>query len=303
LRGLFTEVQMTTRVEDLLVRVRDSLADEDKSRWSDSRLLRLVDEAQKKIATKCQLLRRYTTISILANKSEYELPEDAYLITRAVDEKGRKIDVKSHADMDDASNGTASRSARYSSYQDGSNINLVTETWELDTGSKVEYLVFDNQEPGWFKTYPIVNDVDDGEVFVTPDYGLTADIESDILSSPYGVVVDVTTNALQSLQMNSVYGVVTAMSEVIEILRIYYRAKPTTITAVTDLLEIDDKWDAAMKHYVISMALHDDQDTQNRAVSSDEMTLFGIEFKDAKKISSKDNMSRSNNRSSYNPEI
>jgi hypothetical protein len=273
---------MTTRIEDILVRVRDSLADEDKSRWSDNRLLRLVDEAQKKIATKCQLLRRYTTVSVLANQGEYTLPSDVYLITRVRDEDGAKIPIKSHADMDD--------------YMRGGE-------WEFDTGANVQFIVFDNQAPASFKTYPIVNADADGEAFITDDYGVTADIEGDTLSSGFGVVVDVVTNSLQSLQMNSVYGVVTDMSEVTEVLRVYYRAKPVTITSDQDELEIDDKWDAAIKHYVVGMALHDDQDTQNRAVSSDEMAMYGMEFKDAKKISSKDHTSRSHNRTNYNAEI
>lgn len=294
---------MATRIEEILIRCRDSLADEDKSRWSGNRLLRLVDEAQKKIATKAQLLRKTTTVSILANINEYQLPSDAFLITRVVNEAGAKIEVKSHADMDDLMSNILLHDPLSNSYRRSSNTQMVDAIWENDIGSSVEYIVFDNQAPGSFKTYPIVSDVANGETFVTDAYGVTSAVTEDILSDVYGVVTDIAVTALETNQFNSVYGVVTAMSEITEVLRVYYRAKPADITSDQDTLEIDDKWDAAIKHYVVSMALHDDQDTRNRAVSSDELQLYSLEFTEAKKLSSKDNMSRSGNRTTYNSEI
>ena len=172
-----------------------------------------------------------------------------------------------------------------------------------DTGTVVEFIVFDNQEPGYIKTYPIVTADNASEVFVTDAYGVTVTIEEDILSSVYGIVIDVSGNAVDTTQFDTPYGVVTYMSEVQDVLKIYYRAKPTTITSINDSLEIDDKWDAAIKHYVVGMALHDDQDTQNRAVSADEIGLYGVEFGEAKQISAQDSASRSEHRTSYNSEI
>lgn len=294
---------MTTRIEDILTRCRDSLADEDESRWSTPRLIRLIDEAQKKIATKAQLLRKTYTFSILANVNEYSLPADAFLLTRVVSSSGAKIALKSHASMDDLMSNILLHDSLSSSYRRSSNTQAVDAMWEFDTGSQVEYIIFDNQEPGTFKTYPIVVNDTASEVFVLDTFGVTADIEGDLLINPYGVLGNLTANAIDTVQFNSVYGVLSGMQEIEDTIKIYYRAKPAEITAVTDLLEIDDKWDAAIKHYVVGMALHDDQDTQNRAISSDEIGLYGIEFSEAKKISSKDNTSRSHHRTTYNSGI
>lgn len=290
---------MATRIEDILVRCRDSLADEDESRWSDARLLRLVDEAQKKIATKAQLLRKSFVLPLIANINEYALPSDAFLLTRAVSADGAKIGLTTHSALDDMmSNAQLCDCLRIN------NISSDAE-WEYDTGTEVQYIIFDNQEPGKIKTYPIVTELDGTETFLTSPtaFGVVTSVEDDIITSVYGVVTTIATNAINTAQFSSVYGIVTAMSSVEETIKIYYRAKPVTITAVTDPLEIDDKWDAAIKHYVIGMALHDDQDTQNRAVSSDEIGLYGVEFAEAKEVSAKDHTSRSSHRTSYNSEI
>ena len=294
---------MATRIEDILVRCRDSLADEDESRWSTPRLLRLIDEAQKKIATKAQLIRRSFTLSILSGINEYSLPSDALLLTRVVSSNGAKITLKSHAAMDDLMTGIQLHDPLSSAYRKSAGSVILDAMWEHDTGSQVEYIIFDNQEPGKIKTYPIVTVDGASEIFVTDAYGVTVAIEEDVLASVYGIVIDISTTALDTNQFSSPYGVVTYMSEIEDVLKIYYRAKPETLTAVTDLLEIDDKWDAAIKHYVIGMALHDDQDTQNRAVSSDELGAYGGELSEAKTQSSKDNISRSDHRTTYNPEI
>ena len=43
-------ISKMARIEEILVRVRDTLSDPNKERWSDERLLRLMDEAQKDVA-------------------------------------------------------------------------------------------------------------------------------------------------------------------------------------------------------------------------------------------------------------
>ena len=271
---------MSTRIEDILVRVRDSLSDEDKSRWTDARLLRLIDECQKKIATKAQLLRRKAYVSAIAGVSEYILPSDAFLLTRVVNQYGKEITIKSHDEMDD-----------------------LKGAWEFDTGSQIEYIVFDKQEPGRIKTYPILTSVEGGEIFTVPDLGVLTAVEGDTINYDFGVTVDVSHTGTETVQFTSIYGVVIGMAEVEEVFAVYYRGKPAEVNATSDLLEIDDKWDAAIKHYVLGMALHDNQDTQNRMVSRDELDLYGLEFADAKRVSSKDHVSSSVYRTSYNSEI
>ena len=259
-----------TRIADILVRCRDSLSDEDGSRWSDDRLVRLIDEAQKKIAYKNQLLRKTVIVPVISEQFTYELPSDAFLLTRVTNELGDNLAIKSHAAMDDTE----------------------SSTWELDTGAVIDTVVFDNQNPGVFRIFPIIEVVTPGEIFIIDDFGVATNI-----------VASITGTGTDTSLFTSNFGFLTSMATVVESLKIYYRAKPTTVTLAIDLLEIDPTWDIAIKHYVVGMALHDDQDTQNRQISTDELALYAAEMLDAKKTSSKDNISRSVVRTRYNSEI
>lgn len=274
---------MSTRIADILERVRDSLSDNDKTRWTDDRLLRLIDEVQKKMARKAQLLRAKTTVSIIGLINEYLLPSDAFLLTRVVNSDGEKIAIKSHKDMDD-----------------------IDPDWEVATGTTLEFIVFDEMNPGYFKTYPILTETDGGETFTLTDYGVITAVEGDVISQDFGVCVDVSTNATLTKEFNSVYGVCVGMASIISTLTVYYRAIPKEINAIDiapSELEVHSIYDAAIKHYVIGTALRDDQDTQNRIVGNEELTFYADELKDAKGNSGKDNTSSQHQQTSYNPGV
>lgn len=264
-----------SRIAEILLRVRDSLSDQDATRWSNDRLLRLIDEAQKDLAQKARLLRTKTEISILTNINVYSLPSDALFISRVVDADGERIPVKSHDQMDD-----------------------IDSLWETRTGEGIEYIIFDELDPGCFKIYPIPESSDASESFTITDYGLTTEVTDDVMSSDYGVVVDVSVDALTSKSFSSIYGIMTSMAAVDTEILVYYCKKPANIDQIdigTSVLEIHPIYDKAIKHYVIGMAWRDDQDTQNRQLGNDELGLHKSELSTAKKNSSS-NHTRSNKR-------
>ena len=61
---------------DVLIRVRDTLADPTANRWSDSLLLRLLDEAQNVICFKAKILRETRTLVAVSEQSTYSLPSN-----------------------------------------------------------------------------------------------------------------------------------------------------------------------------------------------------------------------------------
>jgi len=267
------------RIADVLLRVRDSLSDPDADRWSDARLLRLIDEAQKDIATKNKLLRTTVNIQLFPNQNVYNLPSEAINIMRITDLDGNKVTLKSHAQMDD-----------------------INPTWEFDTGISLEYIVFDKLNPGQFKTYPIPEVGDIPDTYIAGAYGIVVSIEGDTVASPYGVVVDINESVTQTAEFNSVYGELSDMSEVVKSLLVYYHERPAEINAIdigTSVLVIDEMYDKAIKHYVVGMAWRDDQDTQNRKLGTEELQFYAMEFVSAKKHSAADNISSSKQETNY----
>lgn len=267
------------RIAEILTRVRDSLSDPDADRWSEARLLRLIDEAQTDIAVKAKLLRTTANIQLLPNTNIYELPSEAINIMRVTDLEGNQIPMRSHAQMDD-----------------------INPTWEFDTGTALEYIVFDKLNPGQFKAYPIPEVGDIPDTYIAGSYGVVVGVDGDTVASPYGVVVDISTTVTQTATFTSDYGELADMAEVLKSLLVYYHERPALIDAIdsgTSVLMIDEMYDKAIKHYVVGIAWRDDQDTQNRQMGTEELQLYAMDFKLAQKQSASDNVSSSKQETQY----
>lgn len=270
------------RVADILERVRDSLSDSTGDRWSDARLLRLIDEAQKDLAKKSLLLREKIGVSLLADISVYELPTDTIHTQRFVNAEGEEIVCKTHEQMDKLDPG-----------------------WEIRTGDEVEYIVYDKLNPRQFKIYPIITASDGGagETFLTDDYGVVTAVDEDTVLDDYGVAASITTSATLTATWSSVYGVVTDESTIYQSIVVYYYRYPVEINAIDiapSELEIDAIYDRALKLYVVGEALLDDKDTQDVTLGRSRKKEYREDRDTAKKDSSKDFTRAPRRRSSYN---
>jgi len=259
-----------SRVTEILVNVRDSLSDTNGDRWSDSRLIRLLDEGQKFIARKQRVLRRTTVINLHAGSAVYELESDVYLVTRVRSaDTGAVIKLRTREWMDEHVSG-----------------------WEIATGLTVEYVIFDKLNPREVQVYPIPTTSDAVEFdTITPDFGVTALSTGDSVVTDFGVVASLVNNTNNTSTFNSDFGVVTEQSEIAASIVVHYIAKPTTIASVAHedgLFDIDEVFDKALKHYIVGQCLRDDKDTQNRSLGKEELALFAIELEEAKKISASD---------------
>jgi hypothetical protein len=112
-------------------------------------------------------------------------------------------------------------------------------------------------------------------------YGVTVQIEGYQMTSDYGVLVNIIDDDFSIENFNSDYGVLTGWTVGGGNLKVYYLKKPTTISSITDTLEIDDIFDSALKYYVTGKALRDDMDTQNRTVGNEELMFYERELQEA----------------------
>jgi hypothetical protein len=282
------------RIADILTKARDSLSDASADRWSNDRLLRLVDEAQKDIAVRTNLLRRFYEVPIILHQNTYELPDEATDLIRALvanaatvatdtENPRAPIPIRSHSQMDD-----------------------MDPDWEETQGDGIEYIIFDKQNARFFKIYPIPTVADAiSDHTVDTDFGVTTTVSGDTISSVYGVVSGVTVSAVLTATFSSPFGVISEMQSYITSLKVYYYRKPATIDTYsaidnTQHLEIEDTWDKAIKHYVVGMALRDDKDTQNRAIGNDELSLYEGQLKLAFAKSSKNHTQNEQRSVTYN---
>jgi len=242
---------VATRIEEIIVRVRDTIGDPNSERWTDAQLLRFIDDAQKQLVNQAGLLRGKVDISLVVNAYEYSVPANiplyhtaldaagaVYLIpiasgitiptvptnlfklTRVIDNLGDVIPFQTRSDLD----------KRYGSSSAKSGVG-----WELKTGSAPRAIVVDKNNPKTIRIFPIP--------------------------------VSIST---------------------INTLTLFFTKKATPLVAVTDSLEIDDEFDNALKFYVTGMALRVNQDAQNRQMATEELQAFTGELARAKRQSSTD---------------
>lgn len=129
-----------SRVSNILLRVRDTLGDHNKERWSDDRLLRLINEAQIDICRRAKLLRSQTSLILTDGIAEYEMPED-FLLLDKVNVNDVRVPLIGHTELDKRKS-----------------------EWLKHTG-KVEYIVYDKQTRGKIRLYPIP-DYKNGSKFI-----------------------------------------------------------------------------------------------------------------------------------------
>lgn len=257
------------RISDIIVKVRDTLADTSGDRWSDDRLLRLIDDAQKDICRHGKLLRTKADIDIFSLEAIAPLPDDLLLLDRVL-YQGEILPLVSHLYMDNLS-----------------------DNWEADISNKITKIIFDKQSRHSIKLYPIPEVVGIEVYDIDSEYGVVSEISGLTNSDEYGVLATLTSGGTTET-FNSVYGITTDISETSEALTIYYIRKPVKVTLINQELEIDDVFDSAIKYYVTGKALRDDMDTQNRVVGNEELSFYERELTEAIKDSTMDYTQSSN---------
>jgi len=125
--------------------------------------------------------------------------------------------------------------------------------WQLESGLDVQSIVYDKLSRSKFRIYPSITDAD-----------LITDSNSD-----YGILISFDLSYLPS------YKNLEDLPLVNKFLSVYGVAKPATITAVGDTIEISDQWEKALAHFVVGQALRTDQDTQNKTIGNEELLLYG----------------------------
>jgi hypothetical protein len=294
---------MTTRIENILLRARDTLADVLGERWSTDRLLRLVDEGQQDIAKHTKILKDQTDIPLVEGQFVYQLPSNLWLITRAAFDECI-IPLKSHAELDElirnyAINAKDSYRERrsYGAYS-ANDLSTGSYCWELDEGPRVEALVYDRRNLNEIRVYPIPSEgiETNSYTFETddPDFkgaellGVTTDITDYSFDTVFGVVTELYDPEVEIETFTTPFGVMTGVNESEGVVHLWYVKIPTdAITSVTDDLEIPSMFDTALKHYVVAAAFDDDYDTRFAEKSLKAIGLYQRELEIVKETESR----------------
>jgi len=282
---------MATRIENILLRARDTLADSQGERWSDARLIRLLDEGQQDVAKHTKILKGEVDLLVNIDQAIYDLPSDVWLLTRAA-YNNCKIDFYSHSQLDHLVKTQALTQDYSNDHTYYSNDTSISSCWETDTGSKVEALVYDRRNMEQIRVYPIVNTND--EVTFTTDnsdfigselLGVVTGMDNYTFNSNFGVVTEIYDPNVEST-FSDVFGVLTGVAA--GKLHLWYIRMPNAVTSVSSELEIPKMFDTALKHYVVSNAFDDDYDTRFAEKAQKAAALYERELGIAQDTQAKD---------------
>lgn len=165
--------------KEILKQARYTLSDLSKDRYSDERLLALLDQGVKDIAKNTTIFVEFSYIVIANNVVDYDFSPIATKIVR-VEYLDQPVDFKTYADMD--------RNGRL---------------WQHEVGDRPKAFVVDNHKRAYVKMYPIVNNAYNPYITYSSLYGITTDISyTDILpvmEDHYGDIGSIPAQALLKL--------------------------------------------------------------------------------------------------------
>lgn len=142
-------------VEDILISTRDILADQEKSRWEDSHLIRILNDGIANFTIHTSYAKSKVFIGLELGISTYDLSNYAINLDR-VSYKGIPLPAKSEEELD-----------------------RINPNWEDEEGEEPLYVCFENLRQGVFKIYPKVNNLAYDVITQNQSYGGLIDITID----------------------------------------------------------------------------------------------------------------------------
>ena len=221
---------------DIIQKVRYTISDPNSERWTDNRLLSLLNDALLDLALTTRLYNAVKFLQLFKNSAIYSLADIAIKIER-VEYLDKPLEKFSYRLMDETF---------------GAN-------WQTEESDTPTHIAYDLRKSAEFKVYPI------------PTLGA---VNTTISNSNFGIITDINYEDVQVV-IGEGSGDIDAPN-LVNYLKVYYIAEPVKLTALTDTLDpvIDRTMLSTLAHYVAGMALRDNMDTQNRAMANEEIALY-----------------------------
>lgn len=245
------------RVENILIRARDTLAEKTPKRWTTPRLLRALSEGQKKIAQETLCIRESCTIQLCNEYHTYLLDT-----TNVVAAGGKAIAISAVRNHKDDSCRFVITSV----------MKEIAKDWRTKKSDDVTYVIYNKQKPLQFRVYPTPETSEISETGAS--FNITEEPFADAATICEAIVTPSNFDITQEK---------TPIKMLVE----FFHVPPPIITVADTNLLIPEEFDIALKHYTIGMVLRDDMDKQNRSFGKEELGLFDTQYKFAQSLTTR----------------
>jgi len=306
-------------VKAIIEAARDRLGHSDSTGWSDDRLLRLVNAAQKDICKRTSIYRRKAYIALGNNKTLYSLPDDCYDIMR-IEYVDSQLPIFSREDIDNAYSEPGIYAIKsninrglleihppftdlnfFENYYSGTQLDIIEgiESVEGVASSQcmdnVEGVIVGITETYSDESITLYGGICGSNVFTnTGEANSNNGVISDII--PYGK--DDSYGFLSRLNDNVVegtYGICIGFVYNPNYVTVFYNATPPKIYWLNGSTVLEDLWFDAFIHYIVGIARQDDNDEGNYKIGELELRKYEVEVQKARKITAKSFNSQQNN--------
>lgn len=224
------------KASEVITKARYTLSDSDKSRWSDDRLLSLLNDALLDLALTTRVFSDVGYVKLVKGLPVYDVALDAIKLDR-FEHLSKPLSMLSFSEMDT---------------KKGSQ-------WQDKSGDKPEAIVYDLKKSAQFRVYPVPTLGADSRPTGNSDYGIITGLGySDI-----------------TIRIQGDFGDIAEPNQA-EYLKLYYTRTPTKVTSVSDELDsvVSQVMVSCLSHYVSGNALRDNMDAQNRQVGLEELAMY-----------------------------
>ncbi len=224
------------QASDIITKARFTLSDQDSTRWSDARLISLLNDALLDVALTTRLYNSSGYVELQDNVSIYDVSSFVVKIER-VEYLSKPLMLLSFAEMDD----------RYGT------------GWQSESSGTPINVIYDLKHSGEFMLHPVP--VSDSNTLVTSN-------------SDYGIITGLAYEKAE-LNIIGDFGDL-ASPRYENYVKLYYIKTPNEIVDISDELDIviDRTMLSSLAHYVSGAALRDNVDARNRQVGNEEITFY-----------------------------
>ena len=300
---------------------RARLGDTKKQRWTDQRLLQIVNQGQADLCKLTGIYRKEIYLALANGQTRYTLPKDCMTIRRIV-YRDEVVSLSSRNDLDAGKLPTN----EFVCLKDNISMGKI-DISPAQEGIDNDVLIIEgtNGEETFTLTSPwgVVTAATDPFDIDTP-FGTITDIErvmdttraykfGECVGTPwhpkfeinyvpdiYGVVTAMKSTPStdkhlfgfitdsEVARVVGQYGLVTSITKEYNTMRIFYEAVPASLSSDNLNLVIPDMWEGAMVRYIVGTALQDDNDANNIQRGELELQKYYAELKKARELASKD---------------
>jgi len=251
-------------VQAFINTVRNRVGDKNGNKFTDDRIIELINEGLKDLAKKAYVNKKQMNIPIVPYTRALVIPDDNFIKLQRIRCNSVDLEKYTHDEMDKRFN-----------------------KWEDKIGSKLDAIVYDLKNPKTIILFPLLDETSANYEALNASDSLLIDIPNVESDSAYGLITSIDTddiivpeNVYDETELQG-YEPILNLSDTFITVSINYYAFPdkADIDNITAKLDLDSSYHTTLLYYVAGTLLLDDNRTEGIARGQIFLQKYAMELK------------------------